>query len=41
MVLNDVEEGDKPVSISIKSPSAEDVLVERFRELLAELNRER
>ena len=39
-VLSDVEEGDEPVPISIKSPSAEDVSVERFRELLAELNRE-
>ena len=40
-VLSDVEEGDEPVPISIKSPSAEDVSVERFRELLAELDRER
>ncbi|KAF3961109.1 hypothetical protein CMV_014236 [Castanea mollissima] len=40
-VLSDVEEGDEPVPISIKSPSAEDVSVERFRELLSELDRER
>ena len=39
-VLSDVEEGDKPVSILIKSLSAKDVLEERFRELLAELDRE-
>ncbi|KAK7848592.1 hypothetical protein CFP56_004673 [Quercus suber] len=41
VVLSDVEEGDEPVPISIKSPSAENVLVERFRELLAKLDRER
>ena len=39
-VLSDVKEGDKPVSILIKSLSAKDVLEERFRELLAELDRE-
>ncbi|KAK7833674.1 hypothetical protein CFP56_025358 [Quercus suber] len=40
-VLSDVEEGDDLVLILIKSPSTEDVLVERFRELLAELDQER
>ena len=40
-VLSDVEEGDEPVPISIKSPSVGDVSVERFQELLAELDRER
>ena len=39
-VLSDVEEGDEPVPILIKSLSAKDVLEERFRELLAELDRE-
>ena len=39
-VLSDMEEGDKPVPILIKSSSAKDVLEERFRELLAELDRE-
>ena len=39
-VLSDVEEGDKPVPILIKSLSAKDVLEERFLELLAELDRE-
>ena len=39
-VLSDVE-ADDPVPISIKSPSPEDVSVERFREILAELDRER
>ncbi|KAK9277344.1 hypothetical protein L1049_006885 [Liquidambar formosana] len=39
-VLSDVE-GDDPVPIVIKNPSPEDVSVERFRELLAELDRER
>ena len=40
VVLSDVEEGDEPMTISIKSPSVEDVSVERFWELLAELDRE-
>ena len=40
-VHSNVEEGDEPVPISIKSPSAEDVSVERFWELLAELDQER
>ncbi|XP_057493946.1 COP1-interactive protein 1-like [Actinidia eriantha] len=39
-VLSDVE-ADDPVPISIKSPSPEDVSAERFREVLAELDRER
>ena len=39
-MLGDVEEGDEPVPILIKSSSAKDVLEERFRELLAELDRE-
>lgn len=39
-VLSDVE-ADDPVPISIQSPSADDVSVERFREVLAELDRER
>lgn len=39
-VLSDVE-GDDPVPITIQSPSSEDVSVERFREVLAELDRER
>ena len=39
-VLSDMEEGDKPVPILIKSSSAKDVLEERFRELLAELDRD-
>jgi len=40
-VLSDMEEGDELVPISIKSSSAEDVLVERFWELLTELDLER
>ncbi|KAI4345291.1 hypothetical protein L6164_012427 [Bauhinia variegata] len=40
-VLSDVEEGDDPVPIVIKNPAPEDVSVEKFRELLAELDRER
>lgn len=39
-VLSDVE-GDDPEPIVIKSPRADDVSPERFRELLAELDRER
>ncbi|KAI3435150.1 uncharacterized protein J3R85_006383 [Psidium guajava] len=39
-VLSDVEEDD-PVPIAIKEPSPDDVTVERFREALAELDRER
>lgn len=39
-VLSDVE-GDEPVPIVIRSPSQEDVSVEKFRDLLAELDRER
>uniref|UniRef100_A0A5B6ZY89 Putative paramyosin n=1 Tax=Davidia involucrata TaxID=16924 RepID=A0A5B6ZY89_DAVIN len=39
-VLSDVEEDDQ-VPIVIKNPSPEDVSVERFREVLAELDRER
>ena len=40
-VLSDVEEGDKSVLILIKSLSMEDVSVERFQELLTELDLER
>lgn len=39
-MLSDVE-GDDPTPIAIKTPSQEDISVERFRELLAELDRER
>ncbi|KAE8023564.1 hypothetical protein FH972_009242 [Carpinus fangiana] len=39
-VLSDVE-GDEPAPIVIRSPSQEDVSVEKFRDLLAELDRER
>lgn len=39
-VLSDVE-GDDPVPIVVKSPSEENICVERFREVLAELERER
>ncbi|KAL3501108.1 hypothetical protein ACH5RR_035557 [Cinchona calisaya] len=39
-VLSDVEEDD-PVSIEIKSPPPEDISVEKFREILVELDRER
>ncbi|KAF8378199.1 hypothetical protein HHK36_029536 [Tetracentron sinense] len=39
-VLSDVE-GDDPVPIVIKNPSQEDMSVERFREILVELERER
>lgn len=39
-VLSDVE-GDDPVPILIKSPSADEISPERFREVLAELDRER
>ena len=39
-VLSDVE-GDDPVPILIKSPSADEVSPERLREVLAELDRER
>ncbi|KAK7845983.1 hypothetical protein CFP56_008574 [Quercus suber] len=41
VVLSDVEEGDELVPILIKSPSMEDVSVERFRELLVKLGWER
>ncbi|CAN1782209.1 hypothetical protein LINPERHAP1_LOCUS15715 [Linum perenne] len=40
-VLSDVEEDEDPNSIVIPSPSQEDVSVERFRELVGELERER
>ena len=40
VMLSDVEKGDEPVSILIKSSSTKDVLEERFRELLAELDQE-
>ena len=40
VMLSDVEKGDEPVLILIKSSSTKDVLEERFRELLAELDRE-
>ncbi|KAE8688341.1 hypothetical protein F3Y22_tig00110988pilonHSYRG00426 [Hibiscus syriacus] len=39
-VLSDVE-SDEPVPIAIKDPSQEDVSVEKFREILAELDREK
>ncbi|KDP26673.1 hypothetical protein JCGZ_17831 [Jatropha curcas] len=39
-VLSDVE-GDDPVPIVVRSPRLEDVSVEKYRELLAELDRER
>ncbi|XVE92295.1 hypothetical protein REPUB_Repub01dG0084800 [Reevesia pubescens] len=39
-VLSDVE-SDEPVSIVIKEPSLDDVSVEKFREILAELDREK
>ncbi|KAJ7945468.1 paramyosin-like [Quillaja saponaria] len=39
-VLSDVE-GDDPVPILIKNPAPEDISVEKFRELLTELDRER
>ncbi|OWM76136.1 uncharacterized protein At3g49055 [Punica granatum] len=39
-VLSDVE-GDDPVPITISEPSPEDLSVERFRELMTELDRER
>jgi chromosome segregation ATPase len=39
-VLSDVE-GDEPAPIAMKNPSQEDVSVEKFRELLVELDRER
>ncbi|XP_057948817.1 uncharacterized protein LOC131144284 [Malania oleifera] len=39
-VLSDVE-ADDPAPITIKSPSPDEVSVERFRELLVELDRER
>ncbi|XP_004309991.1 PREDICTED: myosin-9 [Fragaria vesca subsp. vesca] len=39
-VLSDVE-GDDPVPIVIKNPSPEQISADRFRELLAELDRER
>ncbi|KAG4208448.1 hypothetical protein ERO13_A03G132500v2 [Gossypium hirsutum] len=39
-VLSDVE-SDEPVPIVIKDPSREDVSVEKFREILAELDREK
>ncbi|XP_065875697.1 uncharacterized protein At3g49055 [Euphorbia lathyris] len=39
-VLSDVEEED-PVPIAIRCPSAEDLSVEKYRELIAELDRER
>ncbi|KAJ9176294.1 hypothetical protein P3X46_011624 [Hevea brasiliensis] len=39
-VLSDVE-GEDPVPIAIRSPSLEDLSVERYRDLLAELDRER
>ncbi|KAF7834469.1 golgin subfamily A member 4-like [Senna tora] len=40
-VLSDVDEGDEPVPIMIKNPATDDVSVDRVRELLAELDRER
>nr|GLL32691.1 paramyosin [Ipomoea trifida] len=39
-VLSDVE-ADEPVEIDVKTPSPEDVSLEKFREVLAELDRER
>lgn len=39
-VLSDLE-GDDPVPIVIKTPSADEISPERFRDLLAELDRER
>ncbi|KAG2708057.1 hypothetical protein I3843_05G158600 [Carya illinoinensis] len=39
-VLSDVE-GEEPIPIVIKNPTQEDISVEKFRELLAELDRER
>ncbi|KAB2609834.1 hypothetical protein D8674_037179 [Pyrus ussuriensis x Pyrus communis] len=39
-VLSDVE-GDDPVPIVIKTPSSDEISPERFRELIAELDRER
>ncbi|EEF47616.1 uncharacterized protein At3g49055 [Ricinus communis] len=39
-VLSDVE-GDDPLPIVIRTPSLEDISVEKYRELLAELDRER
>ncbi|KAK4791386.1 hypothetical protein SAY86_031799 [Trapa natans] len=39
-ILSDVEEDD-PASINIQEPSPDDLSVERFRELMAELDRER
>lgn len=40
-VLSDVDEGDEPAPIMIKNPAPEDVSVDKVRELLAELDRER
>ncbi|KAF2282237.1 hypothetical protein GH714_043878 [Hevea brasiliensis] len=40
VVLSDVE-GEDPVPIVVRTPSLEDVSVDRYRELLAELDRER
>ncbi|KAK6930931.1 hypothetical protein RJ641_002724 [Dillenia turbinata] len=40
-VLSDVEADDDPTPIVISTPSLEDVSVERFREIVAELERER
>ncbi|GAB2297890.1 hypothetical protein Dimus_031975 [Dionaea muscipula] len=40
-VLSDVEADDEPVLTKLANPSVEDVTVEKFRELLAQLDRER
>ncbi|KAI9117098.1 hypothetical protein K1719_012097 [Acacia pycnantha] len=40
-VLSDVEDDDNPVPITICSPAPEDVSVDRVKELLVELDRER
>ncbi|KAI4317327.1 hypothetical protein L6164_025204 [Bauhinia variegata] len=40
-VLSDVEEGDDPGPIMIRNPAPENVSVDRYKELLAELDRER
>ncbi|KAK4264968.1 hypothetical protein QN277_026079 [Acacia crassicarpa] len=40
-VLSDVEDDDNPVPITIRSPAPEDVSVDRVKELLVELDRER
>ncbi|GMH27662.1 hypothetical protein Nepgr_029505 [Nepenthes gracilis] len=41
VVLSDVEADDEPAPVVIASPSEEDVSVEKFQELLAELDREK